>query len=103
MRVPEGGYRGEDPLRTKIAKLRGNELVEFYLGIEWYPRENDLIGGWCVMPLDEGPSGGIPEVADFMSERVAKYIAGLHNVKLHKDRAEKVDMRSDAERFPPPL
>lgn len=102
VRVPEGGYKGdESESRKHIVKLHGEDLVTYYLTILWYPRENDLIGGWCIMPIDESPSGGIPEVADFMSERVAKYIAGLHNNKINNDRENQPDMRLDADRHPP--
>lgn len=47
-----------------------------YLACRWYARRNDLIGGWCVMPVDEPPSQGVPEVADFTSHELAEHIAG---------------------------
>jgi len=50
-----------------------------YLNTPWFARENDLIGGWCVMPVDEPPSLGVPEVADFTTQELAEHIAELHN------------------------
>jgi hypothetical protein len=50
-----------------------------YLNYRWYVHENDLIGGWCVMPIDEPPSYGIAEVADFLTKECADHIAELHN------------------------
>jgi hypothetical protein len=49
------------------------------LRCRWYARHNDLIGGWCVMPADEAPSSGTPEVADLLSQAVAEHIVWLHN------------------------
>jgi hypothetical protein len=51
---------------------------------KWYARENDLIGGWCVMTADLPPSAGWEEgaiaaanmVAD---ESTAREIALAHN------------------------
>lgn len=50
-----------------------------YLHQRWYARENDVIGGWCVMPVDQPPSGGVPEIADFTARENAEHIARLHN------------------------
>ncbi len=50
-----------------------------YVDREWFARVNDLIGGWCVMPVDEPPSLGVPEVADFTTRELAEHIAALHN------------------------
>lgn len=41
----------------------------------WFARENDLIGGWCVTEVDELPSSGAIEVADFASEFNARFVA----------------------------
>ena len=50
------------------------------LRAKWYAQPNDLIGGWCVMPVDKTPGeANIPEVADFTTEELAKHIAMLHN------------------------
>lgn len=54
-------------------------LGDDVLNRAWYVRENDLIGGWCVMPVDLPPSSGVYEVADFVSRSVAEHIVELHN------------------------
>jgi hypothetical protein len=59
-----------------------------YLGFRWYARENDLIGGWCVMPLDEPPSYGVGEVADFTTRELAEHVAALHNTWLENHARE---------------
>ena len=45
----------------------------------WFAKANDLIGGWCVGTCDEPPSEcadfGSSNVADFVGEEVARYIA----------------------------
>jgi hypothetical protein len=41
----------------------------------WFAKENDLIGGWCVMPVDDVPSNGVYEVADFAHREAAEFIA----------------------------
>lgn len=48
----------------------------------WFVKENDLIGGWCVMPLDEPPSEGVAPVADFTTREAATHITTLHNAWL---------------------
>lgn len=49
----------------------------------WYAVPNDLIGGWVVRTVDEPPSYGHGyDVADFMTEDIAKYVAELHNEHL---------------------
>lgn len=50
-----------------------------YLRMPWFARENDIIGGWCVMPVDEPPSLGVPEVANYTTRELAEHIASLHN------------------------
>lgn len=58
-------------------------MLTGYLNREWFARENDLIGGWCVMPvIDEPPSWGVPEVADFTTREIAEHIADIHNTWL---------------------
>lgn len=52
---------------------------------QWYVKPNDLIGGWCVMPMDSTPGDapyGVSEVADFCSKEVAEHIVELHNKSL---------------------
>jgi len=63
----------------ELRKLRGEALVGFMMNTKWYARENDLIGGWCVVPLDLPPSSGVFEIANFIDERAARHIAWLHN------------------------
>jgi hypothetical protein len=46
---------------------------------KWYAYEDDLIGGWSVMPVDEPPSEGCYVVASFITEATAYHIAELHN------------------------
>ena len=41
----------------------------------WFARQNDLIGGWCVCTTDAQPSQGAGEVADFVREEDARFIA----------------------------
>lgn len=41
----------------------------------WFARPNDLIGGWCVRIVDTLPSEGPGEVADFIREEDARFIA----------------------------
>ncbi len=55
-----------------------------YIRHRWYAMPNDLIGGYCVMPVDEYPSQGVPEVADFTSRELAEHIANLHNEWLER-------------------
>jgi hypothetical protein len=58
---------------------RVRRACEEFMQMHWYAQPNDLIGGWCVMPADEPPSGGLPEVADFLTQEAAEHIALLHN------------------------
>ncbi|GAA0493685.1 hypothetical protein Ade02nite_21290 [Paractinoplanes deccanensis] len=62
--------------------LRGDDLNRALLAACWYARPNDLIGGWSVMPVDQPPSSGYPEVGCFLSRPVAEHIAALHNAGL---------------------
>lgn len=64
--------------------LNGNELQEAILRHPWYAFEEDLIGGWCVMPVPISPSSGYPMVGSFLSEQEARHIAALHNIWLQK-------------------
>lgn len=58
-----------------------------YLKVPWFAKPNDTIGGWCVMPVDEPPSYGVPEVADFITQELAEHIAKLHNEWLAQQPA----------------
>lgn len=64
---------------------------ELFIYNRWYALRNDVIGGWCVMPANQPPSWGIPEVADFVSEQVASHIADLHNEWLERRVHDYVD------------
>lgn len=63
-------------------QLRGDALSAAMMTARWCAQPDDLIGGWCVMPVDEPPSCGVPPVADFMSQQAAEYCARLHNASL---------------------
>ncbi len=50
----------------------------------WYPKANDLVGGWAVMNCDLSPANadyrkGEWDIADFTDEPHAKFIADLAN------------------------
>lgn len=65
-----------------------------YIYYRWYPREDDVIGGWCVMPIDEPPSYGVAEVAHFLTKECADHIAELHNSWLNQQvGAERTGLR----------
>jgi hypothetical protein len=72
-----GGPAAEQ--RVTELRARAQRVLEGSMQSRWYARPNDLIGGWCVMPVDEPPSGGMPEVADFIRQEAAGHIAALHN------------------------
>lgn len=63
--------------------LRGDAFSQYLEQIPWYAVPNDLAGGWCIMPVPLTPSvANVPEVADFLSERNARYMVDLHNAHL---------------------
>lgn len=64
--------------------LRNQEMLKVYMQRLWYAKPNDVIGGWCVMPVDEPPSCGMFEVVDFISQEAAEHIAMLHNAWLER-------------------
>ena len=74
----------------RLRKLRGEELVDALAAATWYVHANDLIGGWSVMPLDVPPSSGCVEIAEVISERLARGIADEHNVR-RRIEAEKAE------------
>jgi hypothetical protein len=50
------------------------------LGVTWYAQPNDILGGWCVMPVDKPPGEAkIQEVADVVDETTARHLADIHN------------------------
>lgn len=52
-------------------------------GESWYAQPNDLIGGWCVMPVNETPAtSGVNEIADFTNAAIARYIAAVNPATL---------------------
>ena len=83
-------YATEQDLRGKYSRqinflqfLRGDALCKYLEEVPWYVVPNDLIGGWCIMPVPLSPGVvHVPEVADFLSERNARYIVDLHNARL---------------------
>jgi hypothetical protein len=69
-----------------FAKERGKAIVNTgYLYYRWFVVKNDMIGGWCVMPLDEPPSYGVAPVAEFLSRECADHVAQLHNTWLDSE------------------
>lgn len=66
--------------------LRGDALVAAQLAATWYVHADDTIGGWCIMPIDQPPSCGVPAVASFLGEQVARHTADLHQAKLAGDQ-----------------
>jgi hypothetical protein len=65
-----------------LKALTPEELEKELLLRHWYVHHNDLIGGFCLMPVDAPPSSGCFPVADFISESSAVRIADLHNRDL---------------------
>lgn len=64
-----------------MTELRGEPVDP--MKAHWFAKPNDLIGGWCVMPVDAPPFSGVPEVADFASQEIAEHVADLHNRTFH--------------------
>lgn len=66
-----------------LKDLSGDELERVLPLVPWYVQPNDLIGGWCIMPIDEPPSQGEAMiVADVISESLAREIVDAHNARL---------------------
>lgn len=62
--------------------LKKLDLMTKPIEAQWYVKPNDLIGGWCIMPMDCTPGEaprGVYEVADFCDKETAEHIAELHN------------------------
>lgn len=82
-----------DPVRRDLQRSEwdlwfpSKHWPEDALLARWYVRANDTIGGWAIMPMDEPPSSGCLEIADFVSEEHARHIAALHNYWLDSDDA----------------
>ena len=85
---PGPGYEAERSYSLSrqilfLQALRGDTLSQYLEQIPWYAMPNDLIGGWCIMPVPLTPGTVyVPEVADFLSERNARYMVNLHNARL---------------------
>lgn len=72
-------------VRDKIGRKAVD--AEALLAARWWPREDDTIGGWCVMTADQPPSmadwqRGELQVGSFLGEDVARHVAELHNTWL---------------------
>lgn len=62
-----------------LRSLNPEKLEQELMSRSWYVHPNDLIGGYCVMPIDAPPSSGCFSIADFMVESHARHIVELHN------------------------
>lgn len=58
------------------------DLVAALTRCRWYPRVDNTIGGWCVMPANLPPSSGIPTVGAFLGETIAETVCREHNAFL---------------------
>lgn len=65
-----------------VAGLRNDALISRILSMKWFAMPDDMIGGWCIMPVPYSPSSGYPYVAHFLGEELARHIAQLHNMDL---------------------
>lgn len=66
-----------------LKDLRGDELEAALLLAPWYVQPNDLIGGWCIMPIDEPPSQAeYMIIADVFSRELGERIVSEHNARL---------------------
>jgi hypothetical protein len=64
-------------------QLDTGDLVAAFARCRWYPHRVDrATHGWCVMPVDQPPSAGIPAVGWFMYEDTARSTARDHNSYL---------------------
>lgn len=64
----------------RLNPLRTHELRDCY----WYVVKNDEIGGWSLATVDLptsqiNPYAGVFELGTFMSEGIARHMAGVHN------------------------
>jgi len=58
-------------------QLRGPALVEAMRNATWHVHPSD-IGGWSIMPIDQPPESGAPEVGTFIAQELAEDIAADH-------------------------
>jgi transcriptional regulator with XRE-family HTH domain len=62
-----------------LKSLDAEALERELISRKWYVYPNDLIGGYCIMPIDAPLSSGCSQIADFINELAAEHIATLHN------------------------
>jgi len=94
-----------DDVRDFVDQLHQLWAKTTNFGMGWYVKENDLIGGWCVMPVDFTPADAprdVCSVADFTTETDAQFIAVIHGaipelVKTVHDALDEAD-RLDTEK-----
>jgi hypothetical protein len=67
--------------------LGPDDFRDAQMAARWYAHFDDTIGGWCVMPVDQPPSTGIPAVASFVFRAAAEHIADLHNATLPRQES----------------
>ena len=77
-----GGNVQLDPDVGQLRQLRGDQLVQRLMDSVWYAVEDDLIGGWAVMPVPLPPSSRAPEIAHFSTQEATEHMAELHNLWL---------------------
>lgn len=70
------------PAVAEIWKLGPEGVRQYVMNNVWFVEADDLIGGWVIVPLPMPPSTGIVEIASFVHEDMARYIASLHNEHL---------------------
>lgn len=81
--IQDWAYITEDP--WGLVNLPGDQLIDKMMKMLWYATENDMIGGWCIMPVPLPPSSGYPCVGNFLGEEIATWIANMHNILLDVD------------------
>jgi hypothetical protein len=70
------------PAVAGLWKLGPAGLDEYIMNNVWFVEADDMIGGWVIVPLPFPPSIGNIEIANFVREDNARYIAALHNQQL---------------------
>lgn len=57
---------------------------------EWFVKPNDLVGGWCIVDVDQTPAeSGRVSVANFLNPETATHIVALHNHWLGEIRIDR--------------
>lgn len=70
------------PIEQDIEYLRSlsaDQLERELLSRRWFVQPNDMVGGYCAMPVNAPPSSGCFPIAEFMSEKAATLIVEMHN------------------------